>query len=84
MIRFLGDIKKAFDKKRDLSNLLLDDFFATATADAQVSMTTSFVLVKEFFHSFRFHILDVVARSGDVCDTFRNSSASHVIGISIL
>lgn len=25
--RFLGDIKKAFDKNRDLKNLLLDDFF---------------------------------------------------------
>lgn len=25
--RFLGDIKKAFDKKPDLKNLLLDDFF---------------------------------------------------------
>ncbi|KIH68484.1 phosphogluconate dehydrogenase domain protein, partial [Ancylostoma duodenale] len=36
--RFLGDIKKAFDKKRDLSNLLLDDFFTKATADAQFSL----------------------------------------------
>ncbi|KAL6736953.1 hypothetical protein Aduo_010637 [Ancylostoma duodenale] len=35
--RFLGDIKRAFDKKRDLSNLLLDDFFTKATADAQAS-----------------------------------------------
>ncbi|RCN45180.1 phosphogluconate dehydrogenase domain protein [Ancylostoma caninum] len=35
--RFLGDIKKAFDKKRDLSNLLLDDFFTKAMADAQAS-----------------------------------------------
>lgn len=35
--RFLGDIKKAFDKKRDLANLLLDDFFSKATAEAQTS-----------------------------------------------
>lgn len=35
--RFLGDIKKAFDKKHDLTNLLLDEFFAKATEDAQIS-----------------------------------------------
>ncbi|KJH51732.1 phosphogluconate dehydrogenase domain protein [Dictyocaulus viviparus] len=35
--RFLGDIKKAFDKKCDLANLLLDDFFAKAIEDAQKS-----------------------------------------------
>ena len=29
---FLGDIKKAFDKKSDLSSLLLDDFFNAALA----------------------------------------------------
>ncbi|KHJ79458.1 phosphogluconate dehydrogenase domain protein [Oesophagostomum dentatum] len=34
--RFLGDIKKAFDKNPELPNLLLDDFFAKAMADAQV------------------------------------------------
>ncbi|VDM51751.1 unnamed protein product [Angiostrongylus costaricensis] len=28
---------RAFDKKRDLANLLLDDFFAKATEDAQIS-----------------------------------------------
>lgn len=28
--RFLGDIKAAFDKKQDLTNLLLDEFFARA------------------------------------------------------
>ncbi|XP_055354473.1 6-phosphogluconate dehydrogenase, decarboxylating-like [Paramacrobiotus metropolitanus] len=32
---FLGDIKKAFDKNPDLSNLLLDDFFKKAISDAQ-------------------------------------------------
>ncbi|KHJ90998.1 phosphogluconate dehydrogenase [Oesophagostomum dentatum] len=35
--RFLGDIKKAFDKNPELPNLLLDDFFAKAMADAQAS-----------------------------------------------
>jgi 6-phosphogluconate dehydrogenase len=34
--RFLGDIKKAFDKDANLTNLLLDDFFTKATANAQV------------------------------------------------
>lgn len=33
--RFLGDIKKAFDKQPDLTNLLLDDFFAEAVDDNQ-------------------------------------------------
>jgi 6-phosphogluconate dehydrogenase len=33
--RFLGDIKKAFEKDVDLTNLLLDDFFVKAIADAQ-------------------------------------------------
>jgi len=32
---FLGNIKEAFDKKPDLSNLLLDDFFKKAIADNQ-------------------------------------------------
>lgn len=32
---FLGDIKKAFDTKPDLSNLLLDNFFKKAIADCQ-------------------------------------------------
>ncbi|KAK6055792.1 phosphogluconate dehydrogenase domain protein [Cooperia oncophora] len=35
--RFLGDIKKAFDKKKDLQNVLLDDFFSKAMGDAQNS-----------------------------------------------
>lgn len=33
--RFLGDIKKAFDKNPDLENLLLDDFFKDAINTAQ-------------------------------------------------
>jgi 6-phosphogluconate dehydrogenase len=33
--RFLGDIKKAFDKNPNLENLLLDEFFQTAMAEAQ-------------------------------------------------
>ena len=33
---FLGDIKKAFDKNPNLSNLLLDDFFKDAILKAQV------------------------------------------------
>ncbi|OQV22621.1 6-phosphogluconate dehydrogenase, decarboxylating [Hypsibius exemplaris] len=32
---FLGDIKKAFDKNENLSNLLLDDFFKKAINDSQ-------------------------------------------------
>jgi 6-phosphogluconate dehydrogenase len=35
--RFLEDIKKAFDKTPGLENLLLDDFFSKAIADAQPS-----------------------------------------------
>ena len=31
---FLDDIKKAFDRRRDLPSLLFDDFFATALRDA--------------------------------------------------
>jgi len=34
---FLGEIKKAFDKNPNLSNLLLDDFFRTAIANSQKS-----------------------------------------------
>jgi 6-phosphogluconate dehydrogenase len=33
--RFLGDIKKAFDKNPKLENLLLDDFFRTAIKESQ-------------------------------------------------
>jgi 6-phosphogluconate dehydrogenase len=33
--RFLGDIKAAFDKNPDLENLLLDEFFTKAIANAQ-------------------------------------------------
>ena len=33
---FLGNIKDAFDKDSDLSNLLLDSFFKKAIDDAQV------------------------------------------------
>jgi 6-phosphogluconate dehydrogenase len=32
--RFLGDIKKAFDKNPELENLLLDEFFQKAMAEA--------------------------------------------------
>ena len=32
---FLGDIKEAFDKNRELSNLLLDDYFKAVIAKAQ-------------------------------------------------
>ncbi|XP_019642889.1 PREDICTED: 6-phosphogluconate dehydrogenase, decarboxylating-like [Branchiostoma belcheri] len=35
--RFLGNIKEAFDKNPNLTNLLLDDFFKTAIADCQES-----------------------------------------------
>lgn len=35
--RFLGRIKEAFDKKSDLMNLLLDDFFREAIRDSQES-----------------------------------------------
>ncbi|MDB5169432.1 MAG: 6-phosphogluconate dehydrogenase, decarboxylating [Candidatus Saccharibacteria bacterium] len=38
--RFLGDIKKAFDTDPALLNLLLDPFFAKATADAQEGWRT--------------------------------------------
>jgi len=34
---FLGDIKAAFEKNPDLSNLLLDNFFSTAIANCQQS-----------------------------------------------
>jgi len=34
---FLGKIKEAFDKNRDLSNLLLDPFFKQAVEDAQLA-----------------------------------------------
>jgi len=33
--RFLGDIKKAFDNDKELTNLLLDPFFTNAIADCQ-------------------------------------------------
>ena len=33
--RFLGDIKSAFDRNPDLTNLVLDDFFTTALKKAQ-------------------------------------------------
>ncbi len=33
--RFLGDIKRAFERKPDLENLLLDDFFAAAIRRAE-------------------------------------------------
>ncbi|CAJ0574502.1 unnamed protein product, partial [Mesorhabditis spiculigera] len=35
--RFLGDIKKAFDKNPNLTNLLLDDFFVRAMEEAERS-----------------------------------------------
>ncbi|CAJ0601780.1 unnamed protein product [Cylicocyclus nassatus] len=35
--RFLGEIKKAFDKNPALPNLLLDEFFSKAMAEAQTS-----------------------------------------------
>ena len=34
---FLGDIKKAFTKKADLSSLLMDDFFSAALAKSHLS-----------------------------------------------
>ena len=33
--RFLGDIKKAYDKNKDLSNLMLDDFFQKEINEAE-------------------------------------------------
>jgi len=38
--RFLGRIKEAFDKNPTLVNLLMDDFFKKAVADAQLSWRT--------------------------------------------
>lgn len=38
--RFLGDIKAAFDKNSDLTNLLLDDFFTEAVHRCQASWRT--------------------------------------------
>jgi 6-phosphogluconate dehydrogenase len=35
--RFLGDIKAAYDKQPDLTNLLLDEFFIKAIAETQVA-----------------------------------------------
>lgn len=35
--QFLGNIKQAFDKNPQLTNLLLDDFFKKAVTDCQVS-----------------------------------------------
>ena len=35
--KFLGDIKKAFEKNPELSNLLLDDFFKQVIGDGQQS-----------------------------------------------
>lgn len=35
--RFLARIKNAYQKKPDLMNLLLDDFFLKAVTDAQVN-----------------------------------------------
>lgn len=43
--RFLGDIKKAFDKDPNLTNLLLADFFTEATAKAQVCVWGLFLLL---------------------------------------
>ena len=37
--RFLGNIKEAFDKDSNLTNLLLDDFFKKAITDCQVNDT---------------------------------------------
>jgi len=39
--RFLGDIKAAFDKNGQLTNLLLDDFFVSAIDDAQHGWRTA-------------------------------------------
>jgi 6-phosphogluconate dehydrogenase len=41
--RFLGDIKAAFDKKPDLSNLLLDNFFSSAINKYQASWRKALV-----------------------------------------
>jgi 6-phosphogluconate dehydrogenase len=35
---FLGDIKRAFDRNAQLTNLLMDDFFATAIKNASVGV----------------------------------------------
>jgi 6-phosphogluconate dehydrogenase len=48
--RFLGNIKEAFDKDSNLTNLLLDDFFKKAITDCQASwrkvVATSVMLKK--------------------------------------
>jgi 6-phosphogluconate dehydrogenase len=45
---FLGEIKKAFDKNPDLTNLLLDDFFKKAMLRSQEGWRKSVALALEF------------------------------------
>lgn len=44
--RFLGDIKKAFDRNPELTNLLLDDFFCKAIKQCQVRLCCLFCFSK--------------------------------------
>src|SRR5262249_467480 len=46
--RFLGKIKEAYDKNRQLSNLLLDDFFNHTLNDYQASCSRAIVLAIQF------------------------------------
>ena len=46
--RFLGQIKEAYDKNPQLSNLLLDDFFSTHLNDYQASWRRAIVKAIEF------------------------------------
>src|SRR5215472_15970234 len=46
--RFLGKIKEAYDKNRQLSNLLLDDFFNHTLNDYQASWRRAIVLAIQF------------------------------------
>ena len=51
---FLGNIKQAFDKNPDLSNLLLDSFFKEEIKDCQVGEWLSLSLeLCGFFHTHR-------------------------------
>jgi 6-phosphogluconate dehydrogenase len=45
--RFLGDIKKAYDKNKDLSNLMLDDFFQKEINEAEKGLRKALMFAIE-------------------------------------
>ncbi|KAK5964965.1 hypothetical protein GCK32_021081, partial [Trichostrongylus colubriformis] len=55
---FLGDIKKAFDKKKDLQNVLLDDFFSKAMGDAQVLPANLLQAQRDYFGAHTYELMD--------------------------